>query len=67
MIRNANFDSGYENIYIQSATLNGEVWARNWVEHNFWLEVGVLELMLGRTESLWGTEEDLPPSSSTSR
>lgn len=66
-VRNVNFDSGYENIYIQSATLNGEVWTRNWVEHSFWLEGGVLELVLGRNESLWGTrEEDLPPSSSTS-
>lgn len=37
------------------------------MEHNFWLEGGVLELVLGRNESLWGTkEEDLPPSSSTS-
>ncbi|PVH71934.1 glycoside hydrolase family 92 protein [Cadophora sp. DSE1049] len=66
-IKNANFDAGYENIYIQSATLNGEPYTKNWVTHSFWLDGGVLELTLGRNESAWGTrEEDLPPSSSTS-
>jgi putative alpha-1,2-mannosidase len=65
-VRNVNFDSKYEAIYIQSATLNGEPYTRNWIEHDFWSEGGVLELTLGRNESAWGTrEEDLPPSSST--
>jgi putative alpha-1,2-mannosidase len=62
-IRNINFDSAYENIYIQSATMNGEVWSKNWFGHSFFLEGGVLELTLGRNESDWGTrDEDLPPS-----
>jgi putative alpha-1,2-mannosidase len=65
-VRNANFDPRYEAIYIQSATLNGEPYTRNWLSHAFWAEGGVLELTLGRNESAWGTgEEDLPPSSST--
>ncbi|KAN0111029.1 glycoside hydrolase family 92 protein [Hyaloscypha variabilis] len=56
--------TGFEgNIYIQSAKLDGVVWERNWLQHSFWLEGGLLELVLGREESAWGTrEEDLPPS-----
>tara|TARA_R110002060_G_scaffold57397_1_gene67640 strand:- start:326 stop:1132 length:807 start_codon:yes stop_codon:yes gene_type:complete len=66
-IKNVNFDAGYDNIYIQGATLNGESYAKNWITHSFWLDGGVLELTLGKNESAWGTrEEDLPPSSSTS-
>lgn len=66
-IRNINFDPGYRNIYIQSATLNGKSYTKNWLTHDFFLYGGVLELTLGRTESNWGTDiKDLPPSLSTS-
>ncbi|KAF2809641.1 putative alpha-1,2-mannosidase [Mytilinidion resinicola] len=63
-IRNVNFDRGsYENIYVQSATLNGEVWTKSWVTHGFFTEGWTLELVLGPEESDWGTRaEDLPPS-----
>ncbi|KAF2022788.1 hypothetical protein EK21DRAFT_105614 [Setomelanomma holmii] len=62
-IRNINFDPGYKNTYIQSATLNGQTYTRNWLQHSFFLEGGVLELTLGPEESEWGTGvEDLPPS-----
>ena len=65
-IRNVNFDPGYENIYIQSATLDGKPYTRNWLGHGFFRDGGVLELTLGRNESAWGTRaEDLPPSLST--
>ncbi|KAG9238045.1 glycoside hydrolase family 92 protein [Amylocarpus encephaloides] len=65
-IRNVNFDPSYGAIYIQSVTLDGEMYTRNWITHDFWLEGGVLELTLGRNESEWGTGMgDLPPSSST--
>lgn len=66
-IRNINFDSEYQNIYIQSAKLNGQAYTKNWLSHSFFLEGGVLELTLGKNESKWGTNpEDLPPSLSTS-
>lgn len=66
VVRNVNFDAGYESIYIQSATLDGVPYTRNWIGHKFFVEGGVLELVLGRNESGWGTrEEDLPPSLST--
>jgi len=65
-VRNVNFDASYHNIYIQSATLNGKPYTRNWIQHSFFLDGGVLELTLGRNESAWGTRlEDLPPSLST--
>lgn len=62
-IRNINFDKGYRNIYIQSAKLDGKEYTRNWLQHSFFLNGGVLELVLGDKESTWGTrEEDVPPS-----
>jgi putative alpha-1,2-mannosidase len=62
-IRNVNFDASYKSIYIQSVKLNGEVWTKSWLAHDFFTEGGVLELELGPTESKWGTRvEDLPPS-----
>ncbi|EGP83142.1 putative mannosidase [Zymoseptoria tritici IPO323] len=62
-IRNVNFDPEYKNVFIQSVTMNGEPWTKNWFGHKFFLEGGVLELTLGSVESGWGTrEEDVPPS-----
>lgn len=65
-IRNINFDSGYGRRYIQSAKLNGRPYTKNWIGHDFFLGGGLLELVLGEEESIWGTrEEDCPPSVST--
>ncbi|KAI0483570.1 alpha-1,2-mannosidase-like protein [Xylaria cf. heliscus] len=65
-LRNANFDSEYKNMYIQSAKLNGKQYTRNWITHDFFAKGGVLEFTLGPKESEWGTrKEDLPPSLST--
>ncbi|KAF2202244.1 hypothetical protein GQ43DRAFT_318100 [Delitschia confertaspora ATCC 74209] len=62
-IRNINFDPTYSAIYIQSATLNGEPYTKNWIDHSFFTEGKELVLTLGRNESGWGTRvEDLPPS-----
>jgi predicted alpha-1,2-mannosidase len=62
-IKNINFDPSYKNIYIQSATLNGKKYTKNWLTHSFFLEGGTLELTLGSTESQWGTgSADVPPS-----
>lgn len=64
---NINFDPTYKgNIHIQSATLNGEKYTRNWLDHSFFTEGKELVLVLGRNESSWGTRvEDLPPSLGT--
>ena len=62
-IRNTNFDPTYERIYIQNALLNGQAWTKSWIGHEFFLEGWTLELVLGTTESSWGTKvEDRPPS-----
>jgi putative alpha-1,2-mannosidase len=62
-IRNVNFDPSYKNIYIQSATLNGKPYTKNWIDHSFFTEGKELVLTLGSTESGWGTAvKDLPPS-----
>jgi putative alpha-1,2-mannosidase len=62
-IRNINFDPTYETIYIQSATLDGESYTKNWIDHSFFAEGKELVLTLGKNESSWGTKvEDLPPS-----
>ena len=61
-----NFDPSYESIYVQSATLDGVAYTKNWIGHAFFRDGGILELTLGRNESDWGTgEEDFPPSLST--
>ncbi len=65
-IRNVNFDPTYQNVYIQSATLNGKPYTKNWINHSFFTEGKELVLTLGRNESSWGTHvEDLPPSLGT--
>lgn len=62
-VRTINFDSAYQNIYIQFATLNGKPYSRNWITHDFFTEGGELILVLGSSESAWGTgPDDLPPS-----
>ncbi|KAH8705053.1 putative alpha-1,2-mannosidase family protein [Talaromyces proteolyticus] len=65
-IKSVNFDSSYKNIFIQSATLNGKPYTKNWIGHSFFTEGQELILTLGRNESSWGTHAaDLPPSVST--
>jgi len=65
-VRNMNFDESYGRIYVQNATLNGTPYAKNWIGHEFFLEGGVLELVLGESESAWGTGAmDVPPSMGT--
>ncbi|OAQ62458.1 alpha-1,2-mannosidase subfamily [Pochonia chlamydosporia 170] len=62
-VRNINFDAGYMNIYIQNATLNGKLYTKSWITHDFYRNGGVLELTLGPNESGWGSQvENLPPS-----
>lgn len=66
VVRTVDFDPGYTNIYIQSATLDGKPYSKNWIDHSFFTEGKELVLFLGPVESEWGArDEDLPPSVST--
>lgn len=61
------WDPSYANIAIQSLSYNGQAWTKNWIGHEFFLDGGELDLVLGAEESSWGqAPEDLPPSLSTS-
>jgi predicted alpha-1,2-mannosidase len=64
IIRVTNFDPTFESRYVQSVTLNGKPYTKSWISHDLFLNGGVLEFTVGRTESkTWGTrDEDLPPS-----
>lgn len=65
-VRNVGFDPSYTNVYIQSATLDGVPYTKNWIDHSFFTEGKELVLTLGANESSWGTAvEDLPPSLGT--
>ncbi|KAI0389667.1 family 92 glycosyl hydrolase [Xylariaceae sp. FL0594] len=62
-VRVVNFDPKYQTIYIQSATLDGVPYTKNWIDHTFFSEGRELVLTLGKNESSWGTAvKDLPPS-----
>ncbi|KAI9371392.1 glycosyl hydrolase family 92-domain-containing protein [Aspergillus egyptiacus] len=62
-IRTVNFDPTYKNIYIQSATLNGKPYSKNWLKHDFFTQGGELVLVLGQNESSWGSAiYEVPPS-----
>jgi putative alpha-1,2-mannosidase len=62
-IRNIGFDSNYEALHVQNATVNGKPWTKSWIGHEFFTEGWTLELTLGNKESGWGTApEDRPPS-----
>ncbi|KAH9434010.1 hypothetical protein MCOR27_005625 [Pyricularia oryzae] len=64
IIRVRNFDPTYEKKYIESATLNGQAYTKNWITHDFFREGGLLELTVSqRPVGTWGTgKDDLPPS-----
>ncbi|KAI8631595.1 glycoside hydrolase family 92 protein [Xylariaceae sp. FL1651] len=62
-IKTVGFDAGYNNIFIQNITVNGEPWTKSWIGHALFTEGWTLELVLGNQESDWGTKlEDRPPS-----
>ena len=49
--------------FIQSATLNGKDYSKNWISHDYFVDGGILELVLGDQESAWGQGSDnVPPS-----
>ena len=52
-----------ENIYIQSATLNGQPLDRAWITHEELISGGTLRLVMGATPSHWGSDKNKRPPS----
>ncbi len=50
-------DNSPENIYVQSATLNGRPYTRTYLQFNDIVKGGVLELQMGPQPSAWGTKK----------
>ncbi|KAK8070431.1 glycoside hydrolase family 92 protein [Apiospora hydei] len=62
-VRALGFDPSYANVSIQSVTVNGEKWTKNWITHELFTKGWTVEITLGAEESDWGTRvEDRPPS-----
>lgn len=62
-VSNGTEQVGYRNVFVQNATMNGQPYSRNWLQHSFFNDGGLLELILGSEESSWGTAvEGRPPS-----
>lgn len=52
-----------KNIYIQSVTLNGEPYTKNYLSHFDIMKGGVLKFVMGEQPSSWGSDaEDIPYS-----
>jgi predicted alpha-1,2-mannosidase len=54
--------SSPENLYIQSATLNGAEWKKDWISHDDISHGGTLRLVMGPKPSAWGVSAEPPPS-----
>ncbi|KXL44986.1 glycoside hydrolase family 92 protein [Acidomyces richmondensis BFW] len=68
IIKTVNFDPSRKAHYIKAVKLNGRTLNRSWITHDFFVNGGILELVVNEEETDWGTrDEDLPPSLSTSR
>jgi putative alpha-1,2-mannosidase len=56
-----------QNMYIQSATLNGKPWSKPWFSYADIKAGAVLTLQMGATpNTTWGSSPDVAPSSMTS-
>ena len=54
-------DNSRENIYVQSATLNGKPYTKSYIDYADIMAGGTLQLQMGPKPSDWGTaEEDIP-------
>jgi len=51
------------NLYIQSATLNGQDWSKPWIDHASLVAGGTLRLVMGPAPSSWGSAPDAAPPS----
>ena len=57
-------NNGPDNVYIQSATLNGKIYTHSWLTHEQIISGGILRLVMGPKPNVsWGSElADRPPA-----
>lgn len=57
-----NISLGQSGYFVESVKINGEDWAKNWLNHeDIMVEGGTIEFTVGDTGEVWETG-DLPPS-----
>lgn len=57
-----NISLGQSGYFVESVKINGEVWERNWFNHeDIMVEGGTIEFTVGTAGQVWETG-DLPPS-----
>ena len=56
-------NNSVKNIYIQSATLNGQPLDRAWITHEELISGGTLRLVMGPSKSRWGSDKNSRPPS----
>ena len=54
-----------ENKYIQSMTINGKPWDKNWFPHSLLQSGGTIDFVMGPNPSTWGTAPESRPFSIT--
>jgi putative alpha-1,2-mannosidase len=54
-----------ENKYIQSMTINGKPWDKNWFPHTLLQSGGTIDFVMGPKPSTWGTAPESRPFSIT--
>lgn len=56
-----------ENIYIQSATLNGKPYDKSWISHDDIIKGGTMVFIMGaETNTIWGSSKEMAPPSMSS-
>ncbi len=56
-----------ENIYVQTAHLNGKPWNKAWFRHGDIIHGGTLDLVMGNKPSSWGSKNPPPSLSDTNK
>lgn len=62
-VKAVGFDAEYKNVFVQSASVDGQPWNKSWIGHDFFTQGKMLVLTLGDVESDWGKRQEARPPS----
>ncbi|KAF6807221.1 glycosyl family hydrolase 92 protein [Colletotrichum sojae] len=62
-VKTVGFDAEYRNVFVQSASMDGQPWNNSWIGHDFFSQGKTLVLTLGDVESDWGKRQETRPPS----